>query len=113
MNDNEQIIKLIESCYDGNIRIWNFHSGELIKKIKVSDDYLSGICLWNNEYLFVGCFDKTIKLIEMKKGIIVKSLKGHQNRVLTIKKINCPKYGDCLISKGWKDDQIKLWIINN
>ena len=30
INDKEEIIKLIESCYDGNIRIWNFHLGELI-----------------------------------------------------------------------------------
>ena len=112
INDNEQIIKLIESCYDGNIRIWNFHSGDLLNKIKISN-WIYGLCLWNNRYLFIGCIDKTIKLIEIKKGIIVKSLEGHQNRVLTIKKINCPKYGDCLISKGWKDDQIKLWIINN
>ena len=29
INDIEEIKKLIESCLDGNIRIWNFHSGEL------------------------------------------------------------------------------------
>ena len=34
INDNEEIIKLIESCWDWNIRIWNFHSGKLLKKIK-------------------------------------------------------------------------------
>ena len=109
INDKEEIIKLIESCYDGNIRIWNFHSGELIKKIKVAN-WLYGICLWNNKYLFVGCIDKTIKIIELKRGIIIKNLEGHNNRVLTIKKIIHPKNGECLISKGWKDEQIKLWI---
>ena len=109
INDKEEIIKLIESCYDGNIRIWNFHSGELLKKIKIAN-WLYGICLWNNNYLFVGCIDKTIKIIELKRGIIIKDLKGHNNRVLTIKKIIHPKNGECLISKGWKDEQIKFWI---
>ena len=112
VNDKEQIIKLFESCYDGNIRIWNFHTGELLNKIKITD-WIYGLCLWNNRYLFIGCIDKTIKLIEFKKGIIVKSFEGHKNRVLTVKKITHPKYGECLITKGWKDDQIKFWVNNN
>ena len=112
INDREIIIKLIESCYDGNVRIWNFHTGELLNKIKIMS-WIYGMCLWNNRYLFIGCIDKSIKLIELKREIIVKSFEGHKNRVLTIKKINDPKYGECLITKGWKDDQIKLWVIKN
>ena len=34
INNDKKIIKLIESVCDGNIRIWNFHSGVLLKKIK-------------------------------------------------------------------------------
>ena len=41
----EKIIKLIESCNDGNIRIWHFHTAELLNKIKISDEYIYGICL--------------------------------------------------------------------
>ena len=108
INDYYEKIQLIESSY-GIIRIWNFHSGELLNKIKTGDNDLRGICLWNNDYLFVGCYDNTIKLIDIKKGKIVKSLIGHNNYVITIKKINHPVYGDCLISQGWKYDQIKLW----
>ena len=111
INNYEDIIKLIDSCKDGVIRIWNFHSGLLINKIKVRKDYnLYGLCLWNNDYLFVGCEDKTIKLIELKSGKNIKSLIGHNNRVITIKKIILPKYGECLISQGYNNDQIKLWI---
>ena len=55
IDSNENIIKLFESSCDGNIRIWNFHSSELLKKIKVCDNLLYGICIWNNKYLFVGC----------------------------------------------------------
>ena len=103
------IIKLIESSDDKNIRIWNFHTGQLINKIKISDKYcLNGICLWNDEYIFVGCYDKKIKLIDFKKGILVKNISGHNNRVLTIKKITHPIYGKCLLSQSW-DYRIKLW----
>ena len=34
---NNEIIKLIGSCDDGFIRIWGFDSGNLVKKIKVTD----------------------------------------------------------------------------
>ena len=44
-----QIIKLIESCEDGNIRIWNFHTGELMQKFKVSFDNLFTICFWKDD----------------------------------------------------------------
>ena len=107
--NNKDIIKLIESSEEGYIRIWNFHHGELIDKIKVIDNELYGICLWNEDYLFVGCDDETIKLIDLKNKNIVKNLIGHNNSVLTIKKIIHPKFGECIISQGWVKSEIKLW----
>ena len=47
----EEIIKLIDSCYDGYIRIRNFHSGQLLNKIKVTSnnyklyDYVYGMMI--------------------------------------------------------------------
>ena len=113
INETKEVIKIIESSCDGNLRIWNFHSGELLKKIKVSNESLREICIWNNEYIFIGCDDKTIKLIELKNGKIIKELKGHINKVISIKTIIHPKYGKCLISQGAKNDCIKLWINKN
>ena len=112
INENNNKIELIESSF-GTIRVWDFHSGNLLNKIKTGDEDLRGICLWNKEYIFVGCYDNTIKLIDLKKGKIIKNLRGHNNYVITIKKINHPMYGDCLISQGWKNDQIKIWANNN
>ena len=109
ININEDIVKMIESSLDGNIRIWNFHSGLLLKKIKVNNYGLFGICLWNRKYLFVGSDDNTIKLIELKNGKVIMSLTCHNNYVVTIKKIYHPKYGECFISQGLKNEQIKLW----
>ena len=112
INKNKEIIELIESSCEGNIRIWNFHSGLLLKKIYVSEEPLREICIWNSEYLFVGCDDKTIKLIELNNGKIIKELKGHMDKVLSIKTIIHPKYGKCLISSSADDDdKIKLWKI--
>ena len=110
IKNNNNIIKLIASCSDGIIRIYNFHSGSLINKIIVSNHRLSVICFWNNNYLFAGCKDKTIKILDIKNGIIIKNLDGHFEEVLTIQKIMHPKYGKCLLSQNWKESQIKLWI---
>ena len=109
--DKEEIIKLIDSSRDGNIRIWNFHSGILLKKIKVLHDWLYDICLWNNEYLFLGCNDNSIKLLNLKNEMIVKELKGHNKEVISIKKLIHPKYGKCLISQGPLQNSIIIWQI--
>ena len=110
INDKQKIIKLIESCIDGNIRVWNFHSGLLLIKINVNYNWLYGLCLWNNNYIFVGCNDKTIKAVEINNGLISKSFVAHSSKVITIKKFIHPKYGECLISQGFINDQIKIWI---
>ena len=97
---------------DSKILIWNFHSGEILNKIELNCCHKHyGICLWNTDYLFVGSQDKTIKLIELNRKIIVKELKGHNSNVSCVKKFFHPKYGECLISQGFHDDTIKLWII--
>ena len=112
INKIKKVIELIESCDDGYIKIWNFHSALILKKIKVNNKRLVEICMWNNDYIFVGCNDKTIKLIELNNGNVIKELKGHDGVVFSIKTIIHYKYGKCLISQG-SDDIIKLWIIKN
>ena len=102
----DKIIKLIESSAQGIIRIWNFHKGDLLNKIKVINDKIFGICLWNYNNLFVGCQDHTMKLININNGEIIKSFSGHKEEVVTIKKIIHQKYGECLISFG---GDIILW----
>ena len=110
INNQKEVIKLIESCNDGIIRIWNFHSADLIKKITVNNQPLFGICLWNDNFLLASCEDKEIKLIDLKNEKNIKNFSGHSKAVATIKKIILPKYGECLISQGMRDDQIRLWI---
>ena len=111
INNNNEVLKIIESNEDGNIRIWNFHSAELLDEIKISSEWLFGICLWNNDYLFISCRDKSIKLMDLKNKTIIKTLYGLKNDDIScIKKIVHPLYGECLISQGTNNGKIKLWI---
>ena len=111
VNDINGTTNLIESCGDNFIRIWDFHYGELLNKIEISDNNLYGLCLWNNNYIFAGCKNGMIKLIDLSTGNVVKDLISHNKDVMTIKKILHPQYGECLVSQGICDEQIKLWII--
>ena len=65
----------------------------------------------DDEYIFVGCEDKTIKLLNYNNGKIIRTLEGHKGRVVSIKIINHPKYGNCLLSQDYGLDSIKLWTI--
>ena len=107
----DENIKLIESCADGFIRIWGYHDGDLNGKVDCKVGLL-GICIWNSKYLFTGSKDNSIKLIDIKNLKIVKSLNGHNNYVCTIRKIVHPKYGGCIISQSWHNDDIKIWMNN-
>ena len=113
--ENDNIIKLVESCQDGYIRIWNFHSGQLLNKIYVNTKDLIGTYLHYNKYLFVGCEEGNMKLIELNKGKIIKNFENKKSSgyVITIKKINHPNYGECLITQSIQSGEIKLWIIAN
>ena len=112
IKNNEKIIKLIESSEDGFIRIWNFHSGKLLDKIFLKSN-LNGICLWNDNYLFVACKDQTIKLIELNNKLIVKNVHGHNDWVITLKKICDNKGKEILISQNFGRSPIKLWFIED
>lgn len=111
INKYDNVVRLIESCWDGNIRVWNFHTGKLLKKVRINCENINSICLWNNDYLFAGCSDKKIKLVDLNKAKIIKELEGHKNNVVTVRKINHPQYGECLISQGANNDPILLWKI--
>lgn len=109
INTFERKIKLIESCEDGIIRIWGFHSGDFIRKINTDNNNLYGICLWNENYIFVGSKDQNIKLIDLKNGLIIKNLEGHNGRIISFKKIILSDNTEQLYSQGL-DGKIKLWI---
>ena len=109
INKNEKVIKLIDSSDDGFIRIWDFHNSILLDKIKISEERLYGICLWNDNYLFAGLNDNSLILLDTKNKKIIKSSVVHFTNISTIQKIEHPLYGECLITQGWFNDQIRIW----
>ena len=112
VTESENIVKLIDSCMDGYIRIWNFHENILLNRIKISAQGIKGICLWDENHIFVGCDERCIKLVQFNDGIIENIMFGHKGKVCCIKQIFHEKYGKCLVSKGWGLDAIKLWVNN-
>ena len=110
INKENNFLKIIESSEHGTIRIWDFHSGSLYFKFDIETNWIGGICLYNKDYLLVGCGDKTIKLIKIKEGIVSDCLRGHQGKVCSIKKL---KISNTFFSLG-KDNKIRKWenIIN-
>ena len=110
IKNEDNIIKLIASCKDGNIRIWNFHSGLLLMKINLmrfKNQYC--LCLWDNEYLLVGCCNNIILLVDYKKGLLIGVINVHNDNIMKIVKIIHKNYGECLISQGFGYEQIKIW----
>ena len=105
------IITLFDCDSRGLLRIWNFHTAILIKKIDVG--ITMGIRLLNSNFVLMGCANKSIKLINISNGEFAQKKTGHNNWICTIKIINHPKYGKCLISQGLWDDFIKIWTLND
>ena len=102
--NNKESVKLIARGI-GSIIIWNIHSKELLKKIKINN--MSVFCLWNDNYIILsGYLDNMIYAInindEKKKKII-----SHNNNIVNIKQINHPIYGECLLSQD-KNGIIKI-----
>ena len=112
IKDNNYYINLIESSENGIIRIWNFHTGKLLKKIYHYKSYeIYSICLWDKDYIFFGAGEGEIELLELEKeNFLKKCKKKHSDSVLTIKTIVHPEFGDCFISFS-RDKTIKLWKI--
>jgi WD40 repeat protein len=115
INDNDDnFINLIVPCHDNIIRIWDFDSGELLREIKIITDDESLKCFypWNNEYIVCAHKNNIINVINIQNGKIYKKFVGHKNYILNLQIISLPNIGDCLISQGQGDDQIKLWNLN-
>lgn len=113
IDDKSEIVKLFGLCEGGYIRIRNFHSGIMINKILVSRECLYNLCLWDENNLLVSSQDKTIKLVDLGNNKVIKSMKGHNNYVITLHKIKYFQYGSFLLSHGFENDQIKIWRIEN
>ena len=94
--DDNKIIKLI-STGDGMVRIWNFHSGVLLNKIKINNQGhdTPKICIWNNEYLIGAYENYGLKILDFKHENY-QNISGFGDTE-EAKKIIHPVYGECLL----------------
>ena len=111
--NHNSVIKLIESCEDGNVRIWHFHGGLLLKKINVCEENINGLSLYNEKYVFVANDERNIELVDLDEGCVIKKYYAHSNEVINLKIINHPKNGNILISQAYEEEEIKIWSIDD
>lgn len=109
--ENEALVKMIQSGADGSIYIWDFHSAKLLNRIFVSDGKLYGLCLWDKDYLFVGCDDNKLKLIDLRKDFVLNNIEA-EGLIISIRKIEHIKYKECLITIDWRN-KLKIWTIKD
>ena len=110
----KDLTKLIAiDCYCVNI--WNFYTGQNIKKINIKFDKYShskNVCLWNNKYLLMiynpsyvsdaGKENNSIFLVDIEKGSIKKNIITFKKFYLFfISKLIHPIYGECLMTFGY------------
>ena len=109
---NNGIIKIIEtSANHGNINIWNFHNGNLIKIIKIDAPGLLGLVSWGDGKFIVGDFKRKMILIDGENENYKKEYIVHDSCVVCLKTINHKKYGKCLVTQGYNEDGIKIWTL--
>jgi len=111
--DKDDVLKFIESSEDHFIRIWDFHSGKLLNKIKLDIKKYYRVysyCVSKNNYLFGGTGEYII-IIDLKTQKVESVSLGY-NYAFTIQIIEHSKFGECLISQGSSKSPIQLWMKN-
>lgn len=107
---NDNILKLIESCYDGQIRIWNFHIGNLLSQINFSFG-INSISLFKDNYIFASCYDKNIKILNLENETI-ENFYGVNKDIISLYAIGHTSYGNFLITQGFEDDPIVIYNLD-
>ena len=118
--EKNKVILMYVTKY-GNITLWDFHTGKLLKSVSIcyKDNFVKCICFWNYKYSFLG-FNRTyqynpkrhyyfhntdninnsIRIINLdKKEMLTNFISITNGMPKTLKKINHPKKGDYLISQ--------------
>ena len=105
INKYNNITKIFAAENDGFVRIWNFHSGNLLSSINISKSPVFDICLWDEGHLFAG-YTGGVKLVDLKNNKIIKNFDEiGEGKGLSV--IEYKKYGKCLITENLKG--LNLW----
>ena len=103
---------LCSSSSNGYINIWDLYNKKIFKIINTNKCKLAHIIQWNDKYIIVADVNNnSFKIIDLEENKIISDIGGqHTDRVISIKKVYHPIYGESLLSSSI-DKTIKLWTI--
>ena len=103
---------LCSSSSNGYINIWDLSNKKIFKIINTNKCVLTYIIEWDNKYIIASDYNnKSFKIINIDENKIISDIGGqHKDKVVCIKKIYHPIYGESLLSCG-NDKYIKFWVI--
>ena len=110
MKKEKEITKLFDCGYDGYIRIWNFHKGELLSKILIHNSFRGlGFDLLDDKYIICGSTKGLLEIFDIETKKFIKRLEGYSfTNPSYIKVINIPNVSQCLISKCKNTGRIRI-----
>ena len=108
-NNNDYLCSSSSNIY---IHIWDLYNKSLFNIINCNECNLAHIIQWNDKYIIVADVNnKSFKIIDLEENKVISNIGGkHTDKVISIKKIYHPIYGESLLSCG-EDKCIKFWSI--
>eukprot|EP01130_Rhizamoeba_saxonica_P015547 TRINITY_DN7010_c0_g1_i1.p1 TRINITY_DN7010_c0_g1~~TRINITY_DN7010_c0_g1_i1.p1 ORF type:complete len:312 (-),score=45.65 TRINITY_DN7010_c0_g1_i1:190-1080(-) len=107
--------QLVTAGFDGYVRIWDLETMNLESSFNIGGpDTPVSFVKWspNNQYLLVGSFDGSWKLINVAKGRLIRSYRGHVFNEYCLFATFLLTGGQKIIS-GSADNSICVWDINS
>ena len=76
---------------------------------KINFDFaINSIFLFNDNYIFVSCYDKTIKIVNLKKEIVEKFC-GNNKDIISLYAIGQTQNENYLITQGFEEDPLTIY----
>jgi len=109
----KEITKLFDGSNDGYIRIWNFHTGELLNKILICKNFrVLGFDFLDDKYIICGTSKDIIELFDIETKKIIKNIGGCFKEPHYIKTINIPKVAQYLFVYCETYNEINIFKIS-
>jgi WD40 repeat protein len=95
---------VISTSPDGKVKLWDLHTGGLLRSIAVHTKEVTSLALTQDGLLVTGSADKTIGIVDLASGHVLRVLEGHADRVNSV-----AITGDGRVVSGSADKSIKIW----
>lgn len=93
---------LITGTYDGNVKVWDVETGQLVRTLKGHIRAASAL-KFDASKLITGSWDRTVRIWNYHNGECICTFRGHEENVL------CLDFDQKLIASGSADTNIKVW----